>query len=100
MTKKILQYVINNGLKTKMKLLYGGNSRIVVEDVYWSRRNKNWNVSVVVYTDTINESVEVHPYGVELLVEMSFKLLKIETKLVRVTSSLKYEKNGTSDTTL
>lgn len=97
--KEFLQGIINRGLNTRLKLLYGENAKVVVEDFHWSRRNKYYNISLTVYTDVINESVEVHPEGIEHIVELALKMLK-QTKPIRLTTSLKYSKDGSSNITL
>jgi hypothetical protein len=97
--KQFLQGVINKGLNKRLKVLYGNNVNVVVEDVYWSRRNKNYSISLTVYTDVINESVEVHPDGIEYIVGLALKMMNKKGP-IRLTSSLKYSKDGTSNTTL
>ena len=97
--KQFLEGVINKGLKKRLKVLYGSNAHVVVEDVYWSRRNKNHSISLTVYTDVINESVEVHPDGIEYIVQLAWKMMNRKGP-VRLTSSLKYSKDGTSNITL
>ena len=44
--RQFLQGVINKGLNTRLKLLYGENAKVVVEDFHWSRRNKYYNISL------------------------------------------------------
>jgi hypothetical protein len=97
--REFLQGIINRGLNTRLKLLYGENVKVVVEDFHWSRRNQYYNISLTVYTDVINESVEVHPEGIEHIVELALKMLK-QTKPIRLTSSLKYSKDGSPTITL
>lgn len=97
--RQFLQGVINKGLNTRLKLLYGENAKVVVEDFHWSRRNKYYNISLTVYTDVINESVEVHPEGIEHIVELALKMLN-NTKPIRLTTSLKYNKDGSPTITL
>lgn len=97
--KEFLQGIINRGLNTRLKLLYGENAKVVVEDFHWSRRNQYYNISLTVYTDVINESVEVHPEGIEHIVELALKMLK-QNKPIRLTTSLKYSKDGSSNITL
>ena len=97
--REFLQGIINRGLNTRLKLLYGENVKVVVEDFHWSRRNQYYNISLTVYTDVINESVEVHPEGIEHIVELALKMLK-QTKPIRLTTSLKYSKYGSPTITL
>jgi len=96
--KKFLEGAINQGLKTQLKTLYGNNSKVVIEDFFWSRRRKHYNISLTIYTDNIKDSVEVHPEGIEYLLGLGLKMINRD-KPTKLISSLKYSENGTSNST-
>jgi hypothetical protein len=96
--KKFIEGVINGGFKTKLKLLYGDNVKVIVEDYYWSRRSKNYTLTLIIYTDSIDQAVEIHPEGIEVIISSLMKMINNQ-KPIKVISSLKYKENGTPDTT-
>jgi hypothetical protein len=97
--KKFIQGVINKVFRKKLTLLYGKNAKVVVEDYYWSRRNKNYTISLTIYTDSIDDALEIHPDGIEVIVSTVMKLMNVKG-LIRVVSSLKYIEDGTPNSTL
>ena len=97
--KKFIQGVINKVFRKKLTLLYGKNAKVVVEDYYWSRRNKSYTISLTIYTDSIDDALEIHPDGIEVIVSTVMKLMNVKG-LIRVVSSLKYIEDGTPNSTL
>ena len=97
--KRFFEGVVNQGLKKQLKALYGENTNVIVEDFYWSEKHSRFEISLIIYTDNIDYSVEIHPDGIEYIVEMALTMLS-RNKPTRLITSLKYSENGTSDTTL
>jgi hypothetical protein len=73
--KRRLQIILNKVLKEQKDILYGSNSEIVVNDVNWIRSKKTYMVTITIYSDNIEESVESHPCGIEYMVDFGWPIL-------------------------
>lgn len=73
--KKHLELILNKVLKEQKDILYGSNSEIVVTNIDWIRSKKSHMITIIIYTDAIEESVEAHPGGINFLVQIGWPIL-------------------------
>ena len=97
--KLYLENTINKVFKKKLKLFFGEGARVRVSQFQYSTTTKQYFASVTLETELINESMEVFPDGLEIIVSDAYQLLALSEKLI-LTTSIEYKKNGTSNTTL
>lgn len=84
--KRHLELILNNVLKEQKNLLYGENSKIIVERVDWVITKKSHIINLKILTEKIEESFEVHPDGINYLVSMGWPILGRNTNTIVVSS--------------
>ena len=84
--KKHLELILNKVLKEQKDILYGSNSEIVVTNVNWVRSKQSHMITIIIYTDNIEDSVEAHPDGINFLVQTGWPILGRETNPIVVSS--------------
>jgi hypothetical protein len=84
--KRRLQIILNKVLKEQKDILYGSNSEIVVNDVNWIRSKKTYMVTITIYADNIEESVESHSGGIEYMMDFGWPILGKDCKPIIVSS--------------
>ena len=72
---KMLEYLVNNDQRDDLALLFGSGSKFVVESILYSTQNKAFVVHCKIYVTEINESVDVFPHGLTILVEEAWKYI-------------------------
>jgi hypothetical protein len=73
--KKSLYIILNKILEKQKNLLYGDGSEIIVDRIEWVRSKKTYIINVTIMTINIEESIEVHPEGIEYLIKCGWPIL-------------------------
>lgn len=84
--KRHLETILNKVLKEQKDLLYGSNSEIVVNNINWVRSKQCHMITITIYTENIEESVESHPDGIEFMVNTGWPILGRDTKPIVMSS--------------
>lgn len=84
--KKHLQLILNNVLKEQKNLLYGEDCDIIVDKVDWVKSKNCHIVNITIYTKNIEESVEVHPDGINWLIDAGWPILGRKQKPIVISS--------------
>ena len=82
-----------------MELLFGKNAKVRITEFQYSTNMKQYYIEATLLTEFINESVEIFPDGLEIIIQDAYKLLNLSETFL-LTTSIEYSKNGTSDITL
>ena len=81
-----LEIILNRVLKEYKDLLYGENSKILVERVEWVLSKKSYIINIKILTNNIEESVEAHPDGINYLVSVGWPILGRKSNTIVVSS--------------
>jgi len=84
--KRHLEIILNKVLKEQKDILYGLNCDIIVNSVVWIRSKKSHMVTITIYTDNIEESVEAHPDGINYMVSTGWPILGRNTNPIVVST--------------
>lgn len=84
--KKSLTTILNKILIIQKDLLYGEDSEIVVNRVEWVRSKKTYIINVTILTTNVEESVEIHPDGIDYLINCGWPILGRDCKPIIVSS--------------
>lgn len=84
--KRRLQIILNKVLKEQKDILYGSNSEIVINNINWIRSRQCHMISITIYTDNIEESVESHPDGIEYMMSLGLPILGNKVKVMVVST--------------
>jgi hypothetical protein len=84
--KHRLEIILNKVLKNHKDLLYGINSEVVVNDINWVRSKQCHMITITIYTDNIEESVESHPDGINFMMDNGWPILGIKSKPIVMSS--------------
>lgn len=81
-----LQFILNNILKEHKELLYGKDSDIIVERIEWVRSEKCYKINLKIFTTEIKDSLEIHPDGINTMVDIGWPILGKEKKIIVLSS--------------
>jgi hypothetical protein len=84
--KRHLELILNKVLKEQKDLLYGNDSKIVVDRLDWSDNKKSFLINITIFTSNIEESVEAHPDGINYLVDCGWPILGRRGKKIVISS--------------
>lgn len=77
---------MNNVLKEQKDLLYGTDCEIVVDRVEWIRSKKCHMINLTIFATNVNESLDVHPDGINFLIDAGWPILGNKPKPIIVSS--------------
>lgn len=81
-----LEIILNKVLKEHKELLYGKDSDIIVERIEWIRSEKCYKINVKILTTEIRDSLEIHPDGINTMVDIGWPILGKEKKIIVISS--------------
>lgn len=81
-----LEIILNKVLKEHKELLYGKDSDIIVERIEWIRSEKCYKINVKILTTEIIDSLEIHPDGINTMVDIGWPILGKEKKIIVISS--------------
>jgi hypothetical protein len=84
--EKHLEIILNKVLKEYKDLLYGEDSKIIVERVDWVLSKKSYIINLKILTSNIEESVEAHPDGINYLVSVGWPILGRKSNTIVVST--------------
>jgi hypothetical protein len=84
--RKMIEFIVNNSLRSELETLFGKNSYLSIDKISWSTINKKYIIySKIFIKETINFE-EVFPVGVEYLIKESLKFTGLENNIVLINS--------------
>jgi hypothetical protein len=81
-----LEIILNKVLKEHKELLYGKDSDIIVERIEWIRSEKCYKINLTILTTEIKDSLEIHPDGINTMVDIGWPILGKEKKIIVISS--------------
>lgn len=84
--KRMLEHLINVIQKEDMELMFGRGSKVVVETVTYSTNAKKYVVHAKVYATEIDESIDVFPTGLNMLINEGWKYTGLKDQIAMVNS--------------
>lgn len=82
--KKLLEKYINRHYKEELKLLFGEDSYVKVENIIWSTNEKKYVVNSKLYVKEIKDSIEAFPEGLDYLITEGWKIIGDPNKPVMI----------------
>lgn len=82
--KKLLEKYINRHYKEELKLLFGEDSYVKIENIIWSTNEKKYVVNSKLYVKEINDSIEAFPEGLDYLINEGWKIIGDANKPVMI----------------
>ena len=82
--KLMLEHLINKIHKEELELLFGSNSKIVIDSIDYSTNNKSICIHTTLYSNEIEDSIQSFPDGVDYLIQESWKYIGIKENLTIV----------------
>lgn len=70
--KKFLQKILDTQLKPQIIKTFGEKSFIIVSNLTHLRRLDKYMINVTLYIDDIENSIELYPDGLELIIKMAW----------------------------
>lgn len=84
--KRHLQLILNNVLKEQKDLLYGNDCEIIVDRVEWIRSKNCHMINLTIFATNVDESVDIHPDGINWLIDAGWPILGKNQKPIIVSS--------------
>lgn len=84
--KKMLEHLINVVQKKELELLFGKDSKVIVESISYSTNNKSYVIHTKVFATNIDDYQDIFPTGLNMLVEESWKYTGINEKITTINS--------------
>jgi len=82
--RKMLEHLINVTQKDKMELMFGKGSKIVIESISYSTNAKSYVIHSKVFATEIDDSVDVFPTGLNMLIDEGWKYSGINNDITKV----------------
>jgi len=82
--KKMLEHLINIIQKDEMELMFGKGSNIVIESISYSTNAKSYVIHSKVFATEIDDSVDVFPTGLNMLIDEGWKYSGINNDITKV----------------
>lgn len=82
--RKMLEHLVNVVQKKDLELLFGTNSKIIVESINYSTNKKTYVIHTKILATEIDDSVDVFPEGINILMENGWKFTGIDEKITLV----------------
>jgi hypothetical protein len=84
--KRMLEHLINVIQKEDMELMFGVGSKVVIESVNYSTNAKSYVIHARVFATEIDDSLDVFPTGLNMLIQESWKYTGILENVTNVNS--------------
>jgi hypothetical protein len=75
--EKILERLVNHIERENIKLMFGEGSKIQIDSIGYSTNTKKFVIHTKVLATEIDDSIDVFPTGVNIIIEESWKLFAI-----------------------
>jgi hypothetical protein len=85
--KKFLQRILNTQLKSQITKTFGEKSYVIVSNLTHIRSLDRYMVNVTLYIDDIENSMELYPDGLEVIIKMGWVAVG-DGKPIAVSSSV------------
>jgi hypothetical protein len=82
--RKMLEHLINVTQKDEMELMFGKGSKIVIESISYSTNAKSYVIHSKVFATEIDDSVDVFPTGLNMLIDEGWKYSGINNDITKV----------------
>ena len=70
--KKVLQKILDTQLKSQIQKTFGQKSYVIVSNLTHIRSLDRYIVNVTLYMDDIENSMELYPDGLEVIIKMAW----------------------------
>ena len=80
--KKLLQKFLNTQLKPTIESYFGEKSKINVNNMFYVRKNDSYAIDVTLYTDNLDKLEDLYPDGVNLCVQMAWKVVGLNKSII------------------
>lgn len=84
--KRMLEHLINVIQKEDLELMFGVGSKVVIESVTYSTNTKKIIVHSKVLATNVDDSIDVFPTGLNMLVNEGWKYMGYKEELTLVNS--------------
>ena len=84
--KRMLEHLINVIQKEDLELMFGKGSKVVIHSISYSTNAKKYVVHAKVLATEIDDSIDVFPEGLNLLLNESWKFTGFKDSLTFVNS--------------
>lgn len=82
--KRMLEHLINVIQKEDLELMFGAGSKVMIESVIYSTNNKKIVIHTKVIATNIDDSVDIFPTGLNMLVNEGWKYMGYNEELTLV----------------
>jgi hypothetical protein len=82
--KRMLEHLINVIQKEDMELMFGVGSKVRIESVTYSTNTKKYVVHAKVFATEIDDSLDVFPTGLNILINEGWKYTGFEDELTLI----------------
>lgn len=84
--KKFLESLINKFQKKELELMFGIGSKVIIESITYSTNTKKYVIHSKVIATNIDDSIDIFPTGLNMLIEESWKYTGVESEITLVNS--------------
>ena len=84
--KRMLEHLINVTQKEEMELMFGKGCKIVIESITYSTNAKSYVIHSKVFATEIDDSVDVFPTGLNMLIDEGWKYTGINNDITKVST--------------
>lgn len=81
-----LQSIINRGFKKDLSTLFGEGSKVEIVDLTYSTNKKTYVIQTKLFVTNVEESMEVYPSGLEMLVIDAWKMMCIDCPVIVIST--------------
>ena len=80
--KKSLQKFLNTQLRPTIESYFGKNSKININNVFYVRKSDSYAIDVTLHTDNLEKLDDLYPDGVNLCVQMAWKVVGLGNSII------------------
>ena len=84
--EKRFEVLLNKALREYREVLYGYDSDIIVEKIEWIKSKKSYLITIKILTSKIEESLEIHPDGINTMVDLAWSVIGYKNKIIVISS--------------
>lgn len=88
MIKKFYEKYLNKLYQKDIGILFGENSKIIIDDLNYSSNMKKIYMSAKLIPTNLEFAVEIFPEGLEMIIQESWKFTGIESDIILTSSIL------------
>lgn len=84
--KRMLEHLINVVQKEDVEIMFGVGSKVIIENISYSTNSKTYVVHAKVIATSIDDSVDIFPTGLNMLITESWKYTGINNEITMINS--------------